>query len=996
MSRHLMCLACMFLITGLAASPAMAELIAYYPFNEGEGTTTADATGNGNDGTLAAGVAWVQGYQGGGVEFDTAGDRIVIGPIDPSAGTNAMTLAAWINWQGLGHSIGQQGIIGKRLGWDPGTGVKWFWQTNPAGDFLFRADSANGGGTGSFGWGNTLLVPYAGEWIHVALTWDNGPATQYINGESVSTGNVSFIDTADDTPVSIGCVDSTNTESFVGIMDEVRFYNHALSPEELIKAMTGDVISAFAPVPADAAGDVPRDITLRWASGELAATHNVYFGRTREDVEAADGAAPAEGEAALGLTVTEYDPEELLQFNETYYWRVDEVNGAPDFTVSKGTVWSFTAEPYSVRIPIDVTKATASSYSKQNTPAMTVDGSGLDGMTHSTAPEAMWLSNSPDLDPWLMVEFDRTEKLDQMLIWNSNHASEPFIGWGVKDVSIEYSIDGVEWTTLAEPTQLDRGPGLAGYNTPQVIDFGLVQAKFVRLNIQSSWGGLLAQYGLAELQFYGIPVRARQPVPASGSTDILPNTLLKWRAGRDADQHVIYASTEDTAVINGAAPSVTSGTSSLDLTSLDPQLGKTYYWRVDEVNEAETPAVWAGPVWSLSIPSALVVDDFERYGNLSPNRPFQTWLDGYGYSADEFFPEKYDGNGTGAGVGHDIWGPSSPHFDGDIMEMDTAAGGSQSLPFYYSNTASSASQMDRHWTTPQDWSLYGIQTLSISFYGDPNNTGTTVYAQINGKKVTYENSADLKVADWHVWSIDLASLGTNVSAITSLSIGVEGVGAGMILVDDITLYREAPALISAWYSLENNTDDVSGNGHDGMTVGDPVYVAGFDGMALLFDGTGSQYVDLGTFNPSDGTGRMSVSLWARWQGLTSFYQGLIGKRNTWSETDMMWQIEANRDSGQVGFAQTAGGVYPGQVLPIDEWAHVGVSFNGSTARVYMGGDEVGSGAFSFGSDTGSALQFGACEANGGNPFNGAIDEVKLYNRPLSAGEMRVEAGLPAN
>ena len=102
MNPKLICLASMLLIVGLAASPAIAELIAYFPFEEGQGTTTVDATGNGNDGTLAAGVEWVQGYQGGGVQFDTANERIVIGPIDPSAGSNAMTLAAWINWQGQG------------------------------------------------------------------------------------------------------------------------------------------------------------------------------------------------------------------------------------------------------------------------------------------------------------------------------------------------------------------------------------------------------------------------------------------------------------------------------------------------------------------------------------------------------------------------------------------------------------------------------------------------------------------------------------------------------------------------------------------------------------------------------------------------------------------------------------------------------------------------------------------------------------------------------
>jgi len=59
---------------------------------------------------------------------------------------------------------------------------------------------------------------------------------------------------------------------------------------------------------------------------------------------------------------------------------------------------------------------------------------------------------------------------------------------------------------------------------------------------------------------------------------------------------------------------------------------------VDEVNEAEATPVWAGPVWRFNTPAALTVDDFETYSNDSPNRPFQTWLDGFGYSSDEFFP----------------------------------------------------------------------------------------------------------------------------------------------------------------------------------------------------------------------------------------------------------------------------------------------------------------------------------------------------------------------
>ena len=56
---------------------ASAELISYHPFNEGAGTTAADESGHGNDGTLSSGVEWVEGYQGGAVHLDTGTVRFL-------------------------------------------------------------------------------------------------------------------------------------------------------------------------------------------------------------------------------------------------------------------------------------------------------------------------------------------------------------------------------------------------------------------------------------------------------------------------------------------------------------------------------------------------------------------------------------------------------------------------------------------------------------------------------------------------------------------------------------------------------------------------------------------------------------------------------------------------------------------------------------------------------------------------------------------------------
>ena len=126
MFRKMKWFVAILLVLGICTDAVLADLIGYWPFDEGQGTEAADISGNENNGTLNGAVEWVPGYNGSAVVFDTAGERVVVGPLDPSAGTDAMTLAAWINWEGEGHTIEQQGIIGKRLGWDPGTGVKWF------------------------------------------------------------------------------------------------------------------------------------------------------------------------------------------------------------------------------------------------------------------------------------------------------------------------------------------------------------------------------------------------------------------------------------------------------------------------------------------------------------------------------------------------------------------------------------------------------------------------------------------------------------------------------------------------------------------------------------------------------------------------------------------------------------------------------------------------------------------------------------------------------
>ncbi|MCF7973792.1 MAG: discoidin domain-containing protein [Phycisphaerae bacterium] len=799
-------------------------------------------------------------------------------------------------------------------------------------------------------------------------------------------------------------IHNTETDGYLAIVNQNAgggwFPDRGLACAEFINNWVatvvglGDPSQARDPNPDDGVSDVPRDGDLSWFSGMYPSTHNVYFGETYEDVNRAT-APDASGDATL------FDPGRL-EFGKTYYWRVDEVNTSPDKTVHKGKIWSFEVEPYAIPVPIDVNNATASSSAPKNPTGLSVDGSGLTGMAHSTDSATMWLSGPADFAPWLMYEFDRIEKLDKMLVWNSNSSSEGFIGWGLKDVSIEYSTDGVDWTVLAGTTQLDRAPGTPTYNTPQVVDFGSVPAKYVKLNIQSNWGGLLPQYGVSEVQFFGVPVYVRSPIPASGSVDIRPDAVTTWRAGREASQHTVYVSDDANAVADGSATSISSMTNSADLSAFDLQMSGTYYWRVDEVNDAMDPSVWSGPVWSLDTATSLVVDDFESYGNKSPDRPFQTWLDGYGYSADEFFPVDYPGNGTGSGIGHDVWSPSSPYFNGSIMETtNTIAGSSQSMPFYYSNTGGVASKTTRTFAVPQDWTVGGAKTLSIAFNGQSGNTGI-LYVMINNAKVTYQrDNGNISRGIWQAWNIDLASISTNLQSITTLEFGVEGSGAsGMILIDDIRLYAEAGELITpadpgtnglvAEYTFENNASDVSGNGNNGTLNGDPIFSAGVVGSALDCDGV-DDFMSTTKTASALGIGGNSPRTISSWVYTKDFANGGIydvGDRVT-GEDFSLRTLDSVENRWRI---QYWGGDYDFTFDTVNKWVNFVHVHDGTHTKIYANGVLIVDWEKTLNTTDTNMFQIGRY----GWPdayFYGLIDEVRVYNRALSAGEALWLAGI---
>jgi len=273
---------------------------------------------------------------------------------------------------------------------------------------------------------------------------------------------------------------------------------------------------------------------------------------------------------------------------------------------------------------------------------------------------------------------------------------------------------------------------------------------------------------------------AYNPSPHKGQEVVAEQITLSWSAGRGAASHDVYFGTSFEDVNNGTGGTFISSQPLAETSygPIDCEIGQIYYWKVNEVNMAETTTL-EGDVWSFTIPEYLVVDDFESYNDLDStdpesNRIFLTWADGYKQPAN------------GSIVGYAV---------APFTEQTIVHSGTQSMPLSYDNTGvATYSEAERTFAVAQDWIEAGVlQMLVLYFHGAAGNTGQ-LYVKLNDSKVVYDGSADdIKQALWQQWPIDLASLGAGLQNVTKLGIGIDGNGAGGTLyVDDIRLYRLAP------------------------------------------------------------------------------------------------------------------------------------------------------------------------------------------------------------
>ncbi len=573
--------------------------------------------------------------------------------------------------------------------------------------------------------------------------------------------------------VTLGTM-SNGGRYFRGMIGEVMVFDAPLSQAELDQ-LRGDLVYKWVtpleeklypkvPSPDDGSVEMPLDgITLSWIPGMGSTAQELYFGTNFDDVNTA---TPENDPAGVYMGRQSQASFALapLEYGQTYYWRVDSINGG----IFSSPVWSFDTIKYAYPMASEYITATASSSIEDVNVVNTINGAGLDANDlHNTDLGDMWLSEvqAEGTPVWLQCDLGALVKLNEMLVWNQNTLVEQLLGWGIKDASIEYTADGTTWLPLTEqPVTFEQAPGAEGYAANSAVAFNDLAVRSVRINALSNFEGIvpLNMYGLSEVQFLIVPVQAADPVPANGQTAVSLDPTVSWSAGRGAVSHDLYVSDDPIAVADETIDPIAVGLTdtTYDLAGFD--MNTVYYWKVNEVSDTEA---WPGNVWSFTTQDYLVVDDFEDYNDYPPDEIFNTWIDGWDVPT----------NGS-------LAGNAEPPF----AETTIVNSGSQSMPVYFDNSMAPVSEAKRTYDEAQDWTQAGATSIVLYYQFGADSVGQELYVKINDVKV-----AAVPVAVVEGWSpiiVDLAGAGIDPTQVSSMTIGIDGAGAtGIVYVDDIML-----------------------------------------------------------------------------------------------------------------------------------------------------------------------------------------------------------------
>jgi hypothetical protein len=429
-------------------------------------------------------------------------------------------------------------------------------------------------------WGGNMFYAgfITGQWNHIAMRVSPGATIVnetevFINGENIpgyrSGGSDQTLNTAA-TPFYVGTSIAGQTgQVFEGLLDDVYFYDHALSDVEILGVMEGQPWPyAFGPNPVDGALHSDTWVTLTWSPGDFAVSHDVYLSDNFDDVNNGIGDT-FRGNQTSTMFIAGFPgfayPDGLVP-GTTYYWRIDEVNDTHPDSPWKGNVWSFSIPPKTAYNP---EPADGAEFIDPNSVTLSwTPGYGAVLHTLYLGDSYNEVNNATGGAPLGSA----TYKPDPLEL-------EKVYYWRVDEFDSVETHKGEIWSFTT--------PGAVGNAQPA---YGATDAE---MNAILSWT----------------------------PSDSAASHQLYFGTDKEAVRTASIGSPED------------KGSVALGAESYDPGLleaGTTYYWRVDEVDAQGNTST--GPLWLFTTGAFLLVDDFEDYtdDDTAGEAIWQHWIDGFG------------------------------------------------------------------------------------------------------------------------------------------------------------------------------------------------------------------------------------------------------------------------------------------------------------------------------------------------------------------------------
>jgi hypothetical protein len=481
---------------------------------------------------------------------------------------------------------------------------------------------------------------------------------------------------------------------------------------------------------------------------------------------------------------------------------------------------------------------------------------------------------------------------------------------------------------------------------------------------------------------------------------------LSWRPGQYAAKHDVYLGTDEDDVNDanriddpcGVLVSQNQDPCTCDFPVPPPEFEQTYFWRIDEVNDACDPYIWKGRVWQFTMADYEEVEDFDSYA--TPEALTAVWtLTG----------------GAGTYISLDA---NYVHSSDSISSMRYFYKNNGAIEAAANTTGPNKLQVDIN-----DWTTADIKALTLYFYGDVNNNpAEKMYVALrstdsNTAVVYYGNTSDINKPEWHEWNIKLSDFtGVNLRSIDKVYIGFGNRGSsptsnGTVYFDDIRLYpRRCVASFGPLGDVDGDCNvgfadvnimsrdwldtDAIRKGSDGVLKGGASWVTDGARKCVKLNGTNA-WVDLDDSDFSNFRNK-TIALWVKIMAYPTSYPYIFYFNNDDAVNPYRIYIQTYTPASYLVRARFCDDYSEYFIAGLETWRHLALVIKDTTdgkctGEFYGDGTMVASTAMpGRPRHSGSARGVNLGSANDGasGDVNAVYDDFRVYDKALTSDEVQ--------